>query len=394
LPSGRFSKQRELRRNMKKTTHIKSLKRFLTMSGFVMMIAASNNVYSQNGVGINPTGAPADPSAAIDVSSTTQGALVPRMTAAQKTAIVSPANGLLIYQTDGVIGFWYFDGNNWVQAIGPQGPNGATGPAGPTGATGNGFTNGTVANQMMYWNGSAWVTLSPGVNGQVLAVCGGNLSWVSLAGVCPPPPQYPAGSVFCSVGTTAIVDVTNPTTGKIWMDRNLGASQVATSSTDTNSYGDLYQWGRRSDGHQCRTSLTTSTLSSTDQPAHGNFILAPNNPLDWRSPQNVNLWQGVNGVNNPCPSGYRLPTETELTAERTSWSSYNDGGAFASALKWTMAGFRSNNNGSLFGVGTAGGYWSSTVAGAFSRHLGFTSSFAGANTKARAEGWSIRCIKD
>jgi hypothetical protein len=60
---------------------------------------------------------------------------------------------------------------------------------------------------------------------------------------------YPPGSVFCNGTPTALVDVTNPTTGKIWMDRNLGASQVATSSTHANSYGDLYQWGRRADGH-------------------------------------------------------------------------------------------------------------------------------------------------
>ena len=56
------------------------------------------------------------------------------------------------------------------------------------------------------------------------------------------------------------------------MDRNLGATQAATSSTDVDAYGDLYQWGRFSDGHQCRTSATTSTLSSIDQPAHGDFI--------------------------------------------------------------------------------------------------------------------------
>ena len=48
--------------------------------------------------------------------------------------------------------------------------------------------------------------------------------------------------------------------GRVWMDRNLGASQVATSSTDTNSYGDLYQWGRGADGHQLRISNTTSTF--------------------------------------------------------------------------------------------------------------------------------------
>jgi uncharacterized protein (TIGR02145 family) len=178
------------------------------------------------------------------------------------------------------------------------------------------------------------------------------------------------------------------------MDRNLGATQVATSSTDTNSYGDLYQWGRGADGHQCRTSPTTSTLSSTDQPGHGDFILLTSLPFDWRSPQNDNLWQGVNGVNNPCPSGYRLPTETELEAERTSWSSNNAAGAFASPLKLPMAGVRSISNGSLIDVGTNGYYWSSTVSSALSRNLFFLSSDAHIGTFNRALGNSVRCIKD
>ncbi len=39
-------------------------------------------------------------------------------------------------------------------------------------------------------------------------------------------------------------DVYNPATGKIWMDRNLGASRVAQSSIDEEAYGYLYQWGR------------------------------------------------------------------------------------------------------------------------------------------------------
>ncbi|MFN5459752.1 MAG: hypothetical protein ACK5AY_07575, partial [Bacteroidota bacterium] len=216
---------------------------------------------------------------------------------------------------------------------------------------------------------------------------------VTLASSCLPPPTYPAGSVFCN-GPTAIVDVTNPTTGKTWMDRNLGASQVATSSTDANSYGDLYQWGRLSDGHQCRTSATTSTLSSTDQPGNVNFILAPNTPFDWRSPQNTNLWQGVNGVNNPCPSGYRLPTETELTAEHTSWSSQNSVGAFASPLKLPLAGGRDNSSGSLGMVGTYGVYWSSTVSPTNSRSLFFDISNANINNYYRASGFSVRCIKE
>ena len=269
----------------------------------------------------------------------------------------------------------------------------ANGTPGPQGPAGNGFSNGTVNNQMLYWNGSAWITLNPGSDGQVLSVCGGSLTWVTLAGVCSPS-LYPSGSVFCASGPTAIVDVTNPTTGKTWMDRNLGASQAATSSTDDAAYGDLYQWGRRSDGHQCRTSPTTATLSSIDQPAHGNFITIGSTPYDWLSPQNVNLWQGVNGVNNPCPSGYRIPTEPELEAERLSWSANTSAGAFASALKLPMAGRRYNGSGSLYDVGTTGYYWSSAVSGANSRTLFFFSSTTNMLTYYRANGLSVRCLKD
>ena len=209
--------------------------------------------------------------------------------------------------------------------------------------------------------------------------------------------QYPPNSVFCANGPTAIVDVTNPTTGKTWMDRNLGATQVAASSTDQNAYGDLYQWGRRTDGHQCRTSPTTGALSSVDQPAHGSFILAPSAPYDWRYPQNANLWQGVNGVNNPCPSGYRLPTETELNNERLSWSSNNSAGAFASSLKWPVAGHRDDGSGYLYAVGAIGLNWSSTVSGgSYSRHLYFSSSNSNASMgdDLRASGLSVRCLKE
>ena len=119
-------------------------------------------------------------------------------------------------------------------------------------------------------------------------------------------------SSICNGSPTTIVDVTNPTTGAIWMDRNLGATQAATSSTDVDAYGDLYQWGRFSDGHQCRTSATTSTLSSIDQPAHGDFILAQYSPYDWRSPQNDNLWQGVNGIKQPMSKWLPYPNRSRV----------------------------------------------------------------------------------
>jgi hypothetical protein len=206
-------------------------------------------------------------------------------------------------------------------------------------------------------------------------------------------PAYPAGTVNCNGNATIVNDVTNPTTGKTWMDRNLGASQVATSSTDAASYGDLYQWGRRADGHQCRTSPTTATLSSVDQPAHGSFILAPNAPFDWRSPQNANLWQGVNGVNNPCPSGYRIPTEQELDAERLSWGSNNDIGAFGSPLKFPNTGVR-NYQGFLISVGSIGAFWVGTISGSISANLSFDASGANMIPDGRSGGYALRCIKE
>jgi uncharacterized protein (TIGR02145 family) len=267
---------------------------------------------------------------------------------------------------------------------------------GVTGLTAT-LTSGTLVNG----NGTVTYTISgtpSGAGNATFAISLGGQSCNVVLPVTTLSSQYPANSVFCANGPTAIVDVTNPTTGKTWMDRNLGASQVAISSTDQNAYGDLYQWGRRADGHQCRTSPTTATLSSVDQPAHGNFILAPNAPFDWRSPQNTNLWQGMNGVNNPCPSGYRVPTETELNNERLSWSSNSSNGAFASPLKLTMAGYRDAANGSIYYVGTDVNYWSSTISGSFSRTLyaanTVVNGVTGMYSNNRADGFSLRCIKE
>ncbi len=207
------------------------------------------------------------------------------------------------------------------------------------------------------------------------------------------------GTVFCGE-PTVVNDVTNPTTGEIWMDRNLGASQVATSSTDADSYGDMYQWGRFSDGHQCRTSGTTSTNATTAVANQGNswdglFVIEPVSPNDWLSTQDATLWQGVSGTNNPCPDGYRLPTSTEWEAERQTWSSSNSAGAYASLLKLPCTGRRHEDNAALQYAGSRAFYWSSTVAGSGSRYLYLTSSSAiTTQNTSRGRGCTVRCIKD
>lgn len=220
------------------------------------------------------------------------------------------------------------------------------------------------------------------------------------------------GSEWNRDTTTKVVDVNNPVTGQTWMDRNLGASRAATSPIDEQAYGDLYQWGRSADGHQMRKPTkrkriliffttnttgetpTTRIKSTTDLPDHQSFILATDAPWDWRSPQNDDLWQGVHGVNNPCPEGYRLPTEAEWETERQSWSSDNAAGAFASPLKLSLAGARSRNNGSLIYDNARGYYWSASVSGSNASYLAFTGALANLSSRNRAGGLSVRCIKD
>ena len=157
-----------------------------------------------------------NPSAALDLTSTTKGFLPPRMSLDQLNAIVAPTEGLMAYCTDcATAGIYYFNGVSFANMLD------------------------------------------------------------NLAGL-------PIGEVESS-------------TGKIWMDKNLGASRVAISSDDYLSYGNLYQWGRNSDGHEIivrelnfmsnaslpatgSSSTSTQQLGSTEGSA--DFIIASD---DWLS---------------------------------------------------------------------------------------------------------------
>lgn len=79
---------------------------------FLSLLFSQNTLLAQ--AAINTTGNNPHPSAMLEVTSTAKGLLTPRMTSAQRAAIGSPATGLLVYQTDETMGFYYFDGTNWT----------------------------------------------------------------------------------------------------------------------------------------------------------------------------------------------------------------------------------------------------------------------------------------
>jgi uncharacterized protein (TIGR02145 family) len=203
--------------------------------------------------------------------------------------------------------------------------------------------------------------------------------------------QCPAGAINCGF-TTQIQTVTS-LTGRIWMDRNLGASNVPATRADPTGFGDLYQWGRFPDGHQCLNSSVTSSQSPTDLTGHSNFITSGSG--DWRDPQNDMLWQGLSGINNPCPCGFRVPTEAEWLAEIATWSSLDATGAFTSALALPLGGYRRDNNAGYNWQGGRGYYWSSTVDGsdAIALYFNLSGGSAGTTSKKRGRGYSVRCIQ-
>lgn len=188
--------------------------------------------------------------------------------------------------------------------------------------------------------------------------------------------------------------IVSPTTGRKWMDRNLGASRAATYASDSLAYGDLFQWGRLADGHQLRTSDTTSVLSTGDVPSNGDFILTVNaGPAnDWRSPSNDNLWQGSHGINNPCPSGWHVPFEAEWAAETGVVDSTS---GYSQLMLTTRSGYRWLDG--SFSGSSGGYYWSSSaVSGtglAYYFRIKPTLSNATTATQ-RGIANSVRCIKD
>ena len=87
------------------------MKKFLL---FAMFLSCALFTFSQN-VAINADGSSPASSAMLDVSSSSKGFLTPRLTSAQRLAITSPATGLLLFQTDGSAGYYYYDGSGWLQ---------------------------------------------------------------------------------------------------------------------------------------------------------------------------------------------------------------------------------------------------------------------------------------
>lgn len=139
--------------------------KYKSISILITLIIFSGFLYAQDNVGIG-TLVP-NQSSILELKSNNKGLLITRVSTSERNAIVSPATGLLVYDTD-FNQFWYFDGTQWVQAIGLQGPQGPQGlqglqgVAGTQGPSGIGITstinNGNGTYTFNYSDGSSFTT--------------------------------------------------------------------------------------------------------------------------------------------------------------------------------------------------------------------------------------------
>lgn len=285
-----------------------------------LFITLSLKAFTQIAIGTN---AP-ETSAALEVSSTTQGFLPPRMEKAQIKAIKNPEEGLMVYCLD----------------CKPKG--------------------------VYYNDGKAFVNLDNGEPSDMKET-----------------------------------DVYSPATGRVWMDRNLGASRVALNSTDAAAYGDLYQWGRGNDGHSRRDAAVVSGRVSAGY--EGSAFIKDEN--DWLSEKDDFRWNAgteenpIKTVNDPCPIGYRVPTWKEWNEEKNNIDYImlnSDATVFsASPLKLPFSGSRHYAWGTLYATGVNGYYWSSKVYDATrGRDFTFYGNRTTKNAHPRSDGFAVRCIKE
>jgi len=185
-----------------------------------------------------------------------------------------------------------------------------------------------------------------------------------------------------------------PGVSKVFLAHNLGADTNLDPHTPVQGiHGNYYQWGR-------------SIVVADDTTPVGAIA-------GWNSSPAANgAWvDGSKTDNDPCPSGFRVPTNAQWAGVRANnivsrtgtWA--NNATNFGSAIHWgpdastksltlPAAGFRSFSNGALNYRGDFGYYWSSTENGTYAYSLTFTSSYANPYYLKRTYGFSVRCVSE
>ena len=327
----------------------------------ILVMSCSLASMAQVGVGTNSPNA----NAALDVVSTTQGILFPRMTAAQRNAISSPAEGLTIFNTT----------TNAIQTntgttTSPSWENWYDGGA-QLGSTYTAYYTGVTSGDTFSANRSC--------TGKTISAQGcDGLRTVTGA----------SSTVY------DLVDIN----GQCWMQTNLNEVPSKFSGPPT--------WVNYTDVGWC------GYYNDSIGPYTGQGRL-----YQWKAAMDSSTTERAQGA---CPSGFHIPSDCEwmylehgqgmvitggqntnnawrsTTDEGNKLRSVGTGATNSSGFTALLAGYR-NANGTFLNRGTNGYWWSSSEASATTaQSRGLSPSQAGVyrNSYNKANGWSVRCLKD
>jgi uncharacterized protein (TIGR02145 family) len=262
--------------------------------------------------------------------------------------------------------------------------------------SGNGLTNGTSNNQIMYWNGSSWVALNPGTNGQVLTICNGVLTWTS-GGLC-----------ATALGECQTQNYLNPSIsygvvydqeGNKYKTVKIGIQEWMAENIRTSIYrnGDIIPNVSNSASWTSLTSGASCWYNNDSAKNHCSLGKMYN-------------WFAVADQRRICPIGWHVPSDSELTIltdflggelvsggkmkSSSGWNG-NTNGSNTSGFSALAGGYRAEN-GQFELVGDIGYWWSATSEGqgrSWVRYIGSN------NNVSRLNGFwgvgrSVRCIKD
>lgn len=370
---------------------------------------SSSTAFSQIGMGtISPSA-----SAALDITSTTKGFLIPRMTHLQKMAIQSPVAGLQVWCTDcGTYGeSQVYNGTTWTNLIGGSAAT-TSPPDSPTNIVVTAYNAQASVSFTSVSNPinpitSYTVTASPG--GLTATGTSSPIVFTNLNGGI----SYTFSVVATNATGNSVASATTSFTTncgayvaagtwKQFKCYNLGATDT---TSDPNVpiqgiHGNYYQWG---------IATPVATASTTAGAISG-----------WNTTTAADgAWSDtIKTANDPCPTGYRIPTSTQFSYINSTTSTFNSvtrtgtwldsATNFGSAIHFgTSSSVKSltlpacgnrqyNNNGLLETRGTRGVYWSSTSIGTTAAiHFQFYSyNTQIINTTLRTFGLSIRCISE
>lgn len=206
--------------------------------------------------------------------------------------------------------------------------------------------------------------------------------------------------------------IVSPTTQRVWLDKNLGAVNTCDkelsqynsleeyNANESDCFGDYYQWGRKADDHQLKSSSTTLDAQESINNTNRLFVINEStansaNYGDWVDNETLSTrqesWQSVTG-NSICPVGFRVPTLNEVTAE------LGDPASAVTTLKLPYSGVRySSYDAKIYGDGYYGAFWTTTIADSPMNHypmrVNFSSTGHNIASDDASRGIPVRCIQ-